>query len=129
MLTLTPISELNHVVKASDNRLYDAFSLHTWVNTQESDKKFVIPGQCIDSISGYTWGWFVIQLLCKYFSKMLNFIRSYYSQPERNTQTTGTQTNIPLQKEYLRENTNTIRKCKPLQISPYSAFSYVAPLK
>lgn len=49
MLTHNDISEIQHAVLASDNNIYDAFALQTWLKKQD-DMFYVIPGMKITQI-------------------------------------------------------------------------------
>lgn len=59
LLTLKKIPSIRHAIKGSDNRIYDAFALYDWFHKQDSIVKFVIPGNEIKYVSGYTWYEFV----------------------------------------------------------------------
>ncbi len=49
MLTHNEISDIQHAVKASDTKIYDAFALQTWLSKQY-DMFYVIPGLNITEI-------------------------------------------------------------------------------
>ena len=59
LLSHHEINEIEHVVKASDGNIYDAFALHTWISLQETIEphgcKFVIPGTVITHVTFSTW--------------------------------------------------------------------------
>lgn len=95
LLTHQDASEIMHAVITSDNNIYDAFALHTWVHKQ-SHPKFVIPGLEITSVRGT---FIILHFMSMYSSMLLLLIRDY------------SQTVL----EYLRK-VNEIRKPKVEQI-------------
>tara|TARA_B100000482_G_C12584121_1_gene289031 strand:- start:676 stop:1191 length:516 start_codon:yes stop_codon:yes gene_type:complete len=56
LLTHSDVNKIRHHVRGSDNNIYDAFALHTWLNTQH-DNKFVIPGKYINYVETTSWFW------------------------------------------------------------------------
>jgi len=60
------IDEILHAVRASDNKVYDAFALQTWLRTQ--NKRYVIPGMNIEWVE--TENLFLVSLYCLYCAQL-----------------------------------------------------------
>ncbi len=81
LLTHESINNLKHPVKASDDRIYDAYALHYWLS---KGKSFVIPGRdivFIDSYSWYTYGKMYISSIsnCLHFFNNSSFYPRFFS--------------------------------------------------
>lgn len=92
LLTHSEINQIRHHVIGSDNNIYDAFALHTWLNTQY-DKKFVIPGKEIDYVETTSWFWYSCCMLYRLKPSKIKIFSAFQKLTHTTKQNVETQTN------------------------------------
>ena len=65
LLTLQTLKEIHHTVVASDDNVYDAIALHTWLRTQRGCF-YVIPGNYITYVECSSVFLYWAHMLCRY---------------------------------------------------------------
>jgi len=96
LLTHSDINEIKHHVHGSDDNIYDAFALHTWLNSQY--KQFVIPGKDIHYVETISWFWYYCYRLyrCNVYSQVKKNFKKFafqtqVSKADNSTQSTQTE--------------------------------------
>ena len=80
MLTHNDIADIQHAVRASDNKIYDAFALQTWLSKQ-CDMFYVIPGLNITAIEYCS----IVEYSLKQYMKLGKYVFNYVHQYLRSS--------------------------------------------